>query len=66
MDKVFAMSHQLVTTSTHLAGGLGLGLSLAREIAQAHGVDARMESQVGKGSTCTIRLPLYPEGPPCD
>ncbi len=37
--------------------GLGLGLSLVRAIALAHGGDADVESVPGKGSRFTLRLP---------
>jgi signal transduction histidine kinase len=41
-------------------GGLGLGLSLARDIIELHGGTVRVESGgPGKGSTFIIRLPLH-------
>ncbi len=38
-------------------GGAGLGLSIARRIAEVHGGDISVESAIGKGSTFTVRLP---------
>lgn len=38
--------------------GSGLGLSLAREIVRLHGGDIEVESQLDKGSTFTVSLPV--------
>lgn len=38
--------------------GTGLGLALVREIMDSHSGDVTVESELGKGSTFTLRLPL--------
>ncbi len=38
--------------------GSGLGLSLAREIIRLHGGDIEVESQIDKGSTFSVSLPI--------
>jgi signal transduction histidine kinase len=44
-------------------GGTGLGLSVCRQIIEQHQGRIRVESQVGKGSTFTIKLPVHVEPP---
>jgi len=39
-------------------GGTGLGLSLAREVIEAHHGRIRVDSAVGQGTTFTLKLPL--------
>ena len=38
------------------AGGCGLGLALCSMIAQLHGAELLIESEVGKGTSVTIAL----------
>jgi len=45
-------------TSTKGGRGTGLGLAVARKIAQEHGGDVSVASQEGQGSTFTVSLPL--------
>ncbi|GIK63807.1 MAG: hypothetical protein BroJett018_16010 [Chloroflexota bacterium] len=41
--------------------GTGLGLPIAKRLAEAHGGELWMESILGKGSTFYVRLPIYSE-----
>ncbi len=45
-------------SATRPAGGLGLGLALARSILEAHGGKLTFRSGEGKGATVRVRLPL--------
>lgn len=42
--------------------GMGLGLAICREIAEAHAGRLDVESTVGEGTTFTLRVPLYGDG----
>ncbi len=44
-------------------GGLGLGLTISREIARAHGGDIQVQSELGRGSTFTVYLPAHAPAP---
>jgi two-component system phosphate regulon sensor histidine kinase PhoR len=52
-DKFFRVEQGLV----HDVKGSGLGLSLVRQIAEAHGGRVEVESSLGQGSTFTLVLP---------
>ena len=43
--------------------GMGLGLSIARELVEAHGGRLELESEAGLGSKFTVWLPLHPVKP---
>ncbi len=46
------------TRSRVYGGGTGLGLAIALAIVRAHGGSIELESELNKGSTFTVRLPL--------
>src|SRR5208337_1719627 len=45
---------------TTKAKGLGLGLAICKRIVDAHGGSISVKSEVGRGTTLTIQLPIRP------
>jgi signal transduction histidine kinase len=45
------------------AGGIGIGLTLARALVELHGGRMRIRSTLGKGTLVAVRLPLMPQCP---
>jgi signal transduction histidine kinase/DNA-binding response OmpR family regulator len=59
---IFDSFFQHETGSQILNHGTGIGLSISREFVQLHGGNIAVESEVGKGSTFTCKLPLKNAG----
>src|SRR5256885_2263643 len=59
-DKIFEKFYRCGDPLVHNTKGSGLGLSLVRHIAQAHGGNVFVESAPDKGSKFTIALPFQP------
>ena len=58
LPKIFAPFFSTKQADKQGQGGTGLGLSLCRDIIEAHKGRIRVESTVGKGTTFTLRFPL--------
>lgn len=57
LDRVFERFYRIDQARSRRTGGSGLGLSIVKHVVQNHGGDIRVWSQLGNGSTFTIRLP---------
>jgi signal transduction histidine kinase len=59
LEKIFDKFFQVDSSLTREYGGIGMGLTIARQIAEAHGGSIRAESEgPGRGSTFVITLPI--------
>jgi len=57
-ERIFDPFWQVEHTATRRYGGTGLGLGVARELSRMLGGELSVESEVGRGSTFRLRLPL--------
>jgi two-component system phosphate regulon sensor histidine kinase PhoR len=60
-DRLFERFYRVDTSRSRAIGGTGLGLSIVKHLAALYGGEVGVESEVGKGSTFTVRLPLLPK-----
>lgn len=56
-ERVFESFYQAQGYMTRNREGLGIGLTLARAIARLHGGEVTLASEVGRGTTVSVRLP---------
>ena len=57
-EEAFRPFHRLDEGRNLQAGGVGLGLAIARDIARAHGGDVRLETSAMGGLRAVLRLPI--------
>jgi signal transduction histidine kinase len=63
MGKLFQEFSQASSATASKYGGTGLGLAISKRFCQMMGGDITVESEPGRGSTFTIRLPRTVEAP---
>ena len=58
LDRIFERFYRVDQARSRGTGGTGLGLALVKHVCENHGGEVRVWSEVGVGSTFTLRLPL--------
>ena len=64
LDRVFERFYRVDPARSRVTGGTGLGLAIVKHVSQNHGGECTVWSEVGVGSTFTLRLPAYQPSSP--
>lgn len=64
IERIFERFSQVDGSTTRRVEGTGLGLPITYHLVEMHGGSLNVQSQVGKGSIFTVRLPILQETAP--
>jgi PAS domain S-box-containing protein len=61
LPRLFEKFERVDNRDTRQAGGTGIGLYLVKHLVEQHEGEIKIESELGKGSTFVVRMPLRPQ-----
>ncbi|HWI15450.1 MAG TPA: ATP-binding protein [Burkholderiales bacterium] len=61
MPHIFDLFEQADSTLARTEGGLGIGLTIVKNLVEGHGGSIRVSSAAGRGTTAEVRLPRAPD-----
>jgi two-component system sensor histidine kinase SenX3 len=58
LERVFERFYRVDNARARATGGTGLGLAIVKHVIESHGGSVEVHSELGAGSTFTVRLPV--------
>ncbi|HEX9762720.1 MAG TPA: ATP-binding protein, partial [Acidimicrobiia bacterium] len=58
LERVFERFYRVDSARSRGTGGTGLGLAIVRHVAESHGGEVSVQSELGRGSSFEVSLPL--------
>jgi len=62
LERIFERFYRVDPARSRVTGGTGLGLAIVKHVSQNHGGECTVWSEIGVGSTFTMRLPAHGAG----